>query len=166
MSALAIRPAVSADMAAVTRIYGYHALNGFGTFDDEVPPGARFEGLLATLNGAGQPFLAACLGDELVGFAYAAPFRPRNGWRFGWEDSIYMAPDRTGRGYGTALLRALMVKCREAGARQLIAVIGDSGNLPSIGVHERCGFAPIGILRDVGFKKGRWLDVVFMQASL
>ncbi len=166
MTALVIRPAVISDVPAITRIYGHHAVHGFGTFDDEVPPDTRFAGLLTELDAAGHPFLAACLNDELVGFAYAAPFRPRNGWRFSFEDSIYLAPDATGRGLGTQLLRMLMVRCGEAGVRQLIAVIGDSQNLPSIGVHERCGFAQIGTLRDVGFKKGRWLDVVFMQASL
>ena len=166
MSALAIRPATQSDVPVITRIYDHYALHGFGTFDDEVSPDTRFATLLAGLNAAGHPFLSAFLGDELVGFAYATPFRPRNGWRFGFEDTIYVAPGATGRGYGTELLRALMAKSRDCGARQLIAVIGDSQNLPSIGVHQRCGFAQIGTLRDVGFKKGRWLDVVFMQASL
>jgi phosphinothricin acetyltransferase len=166
MSALTIRPALQSDVPAITRIYGHHAVHGFGTFDDEVPPDTRFEARLAELDAAGHPFLAACLNDELVGFAYAAPFRPRNGWRFSFEDSIYMAPGEVRRGYGTQLLHALVTKSREIGVRNLIAVIGDSKNFPSIRVHTRCGFAQIGTLRDVGFKKGRWLDVVFMQLAL
>ncbi|MFZ1991537.1 MAG: N-acetyltransferase family protein [Alphaproteobacteria bacterium] len=166
MSDLFIRPALQSDVPAITRIYGHHAVHGFGTFDEEVPPDAQFRDRLAELDAAGHPFLAACLNDELLGFAYAAPFRPRTGWRFSFEDSIYMAPGELRRGYGTKLLTALVAKCREIGVRNLIAVVGDSQNLPSIRVHERCGFAQIGTLRDVGFKKGRWLDVVFLQAKL
>ena len=166
MSELLIRPALQSDVPAITRIYGHHAVNGFGTFDEEVPPLSRYAKLLTELDTAGHPFLAACFNDTLLGFAYAAPFRPRTGWRFSFEDSIYMAPGELGRGYGTKLLMALVAKCREFGVRNLIAVVGDSQNLPSIRVHERCGFAQIGTLRDVGFKKGRWLDVVFLQASL
>ena len=161
-----VRPALQSDVPAITRIYGHHAVNGFGTFDEEVPPNSRFAERLAELDAAGHPFLVACSDNELMGFAYAAPFRPRTGWRFSFEDSIYMAPDVLRRGFGTRLLEALVTKCREGGVRNLIAVVGDSQNLPSIRVHERCGFAQIGTLRDVGFKKGRWLDVVFLQAIL
>ena len=166
MAELLIRPAVQRDVPAITEIYGHHAVHGFGTFDEEVPPPSRFADRLAELDRAGHPFLVACSDQQIAGFAYAAPFRPRAGWRFTFEDSIYMAPDQLRRGHGTMLLASLMNKCREGGVRHLVAVVGDSQNLPSIRVHERCGFAQIGTLRDVGFKKGRWLDVVFLQARL
>ena len=91
MSELLIRRALQSDVPAITRIYGHHAVHGFGTFDEEVPPETRFADLLAALDAGRHPFLVACLGDELAGFAYAAPFRPRTGWRFTFEDSIYMA---------------------------------------------------------------------------
>jgi len=95
-----------------------------------------------------------------------APFRPRFGWRFSFEDTIYIAPSHDRRGHGTELLNHLVQASRAAGAKNLIAVIGDSQNIPSLRVHERCGFARIGTLRDVGFKDERWLDVVFMQLRL
>ena len=166
MSELLIRPALQSDVPAITRIYGQHAVHGFGTFDEVVPSDSLFAKQLGEQDAAGHPFLVACLKNELVGFAYAAPFRPRTGWRFSFEDSIYLSPGELGRGYGTKLLLALVGKCRAIGVRNLIAVVGDSENLPSIRVHERCGFAQIGILRDVGFKKGRWLDVILLQAKL
>jgi L-amino acid N-acyltransferase YncA len=161
-----IRPARPSDVPAIAHIYGHHCLHGTGTFDTEPPPESRWRDHLIELDAARYPFLVSAKGEDLVGFAYAAPFRPRFGWRFSFEDTIYMAPDHVSRGYGTTLLNSLVRASQAVGARNLIAVIGDSQNIPSLRVHERCGFTRIGALRDVGFKDERWLDVVIMQLRL
>jgi L-amino acid N-acyltransferase YncA len=161
-----IRRAEAGDAAAITAIYAHHVLHGTGTFDVEPPPQSRWEALVAAHRQGGHPFLVAEAAGRIAGFAYAGPFRDRLGWRFSYEDTIYVAPELVGQGLGTQLLEALITESRQAGARHLVAVIGDSANFPSLRVHKRCGFAQIGILRGVGFKFGRWLDVVLMQLDL
>ena len=166
MNAPVVRGARADDIARIAEIYAFHVLNGFGTFE-EVPPSRddmreRFEKIIA----AGLPYLVAADGDAVLGYAYAATYRLRSAYRFTVEDSIYVAPEAQRRGVGVALLGRLVERCAAAGMRQVVAVIGDSGNLPSIRVHEKCGFVQTGILRDVGFKRNRWLDTVIMQRVL
>lgn len=163
---LLIRPSTTDDLPAITAIYEDAVLHGTGTFELEAPDlaemGRRRDAVLANH----LPWLVAQLGDEVVGYAYANHFRPRRAYRFCVEDSIYLAPAAKGRGVGTALLAELMARCEAAGARQMLAVIGDSDNLGSIGVHRRLGFEHTGVLRSAGWKFDRWLDVVMMQRAL
>jgi phosphinothricin acetyltransferase len=114
----------------------------------------------------GLPYLVAEIDQHLSGFAYAAPFRLRAAYRYTVEDSVYIAPDRTGQGTGKALLAALIARCEGLGLRQMLAMIGDSGNSGSIGLHRACGFEVVGTLTGVGFKAGRWVDVVMMRRPL
>ena len=118
------------------------------------------------MTGRGLPYLAAEIGGALAGYGYCAPYRPRSAYRYALEDSIYIRHDMTGRGVGRRLLEELIRRCEGLGYRQVIAVIGDSANQPSIGVHAACGFVRVGTLRSVGFKFGRWVDSVFMQRPL
>jgi phosphinothricin acetyltransferase len=114
----------------------------------------------------GLPWLVAEVGGHVLGYAYANHFRPRLAYRFCLEDSIYLHQDARGRGLGTLLLAELMAHCEAAGARQMLAVIGDSANVGSIGVHRRLGFQHVGTMRSAGWKFDRWLDVVVMQRAL
>jgi phosphinothricin acetyltransferase len=161
-----IRPAGRADVPAITRIYTPHVLTSLATFE-EVPPdeaemGRRLDDVLAR----GLPYIVAEVGGEVVGYAYAAPYRARSAYRYSVEDSIYVAADALWRGIGTALLTDLIARCTALGYRQMIAVIGDSANEPSIGLHARAGFMPAGTLRSIGFKFGRWVDSVMMVRPL
>jgi phosphinothricin acetyltransferase len=161
-----VRDAVDADMPAIQAIYAHHVLHGLATFE-EVPPsvGEMAQRRAAVLN-AGLPYLAAEVAGAVVGYAYATPYRPRPAYRHTIEDSIYVAHGLGGRGVGRALLCALVERCELGPWRQMLAVIGNSGNAGSIGVHRSCGFEPVGTLRSVGFKLGRWVDTVLMQRSL
>ena len=116
--------------------------------------------------GRGLPYLVAEYGLEVAGYGYCSPYRPRSAYRYSLEDSIYIRHDMTGRGIGRRLLEELIRRCEGLGYRQIIAVIGDSANTASIGVHEACGFLRVGTLRSVGFKFGRWVDSVYMQRPL
>jgi phosphinothricin acetyltransferase len=166
VSSLLIRNAAERDAADLHAIYAHYVLHGFGTFE-EVPPGVpSFEDKIRTVAGHGLPFLVAEQGSNIVGYAYASPFRPRTGYRYSVEDSVYVRDDLRGRGLGLTLLKALVPRCEATGTRQIVAVIGDSENRGSIGVHERAGFEHVGIVRGVGFKLGRWVDIVMMQRTL
>lgn len=161
-----VRPAQDGDLAAIQAIYAHHVLHGCASFE-EVPPGpeemtARWRGVLAL----GLPYLVAERGGEVAGYAYASLYRARPAYRHTLEDSVYVAPGREGQGAGRALLSRLIALCEAGPWRQMVAVIGDSGNLASRALHERLGFRIIGILSDVGFKHGRWLDSVLMQRAL
>jgi phosphinothricin acetyltransferase len=165
-SAALLRDAQDADFTRIAAIYAHHVTTGFGTFD-EVPPSreemvARFH----HISRLGLPYLVAADGATLLGYAYAAPYRPRSAYRFTVEDSIYVAPDRQRHGIGAALLNRLAARCTAAGMRQMVAVIGDSANGASIALHAKCGFRPTGVLTDVGYKAERWLDTVIMQRTL
>ncbi|MGH6989152.1 MAG: GNAT family N-acetyltransferase [Stellaceae bacterium] len=161
-----IRDAAEADFDRIAEIYRHHVLNGFGTFDEEAPAAAAMRARFLELRALDLPWLVAASGGNLLGYAYAAPYRPRSAYRFTLEDSIYVAPDWLRRGVATRLLDALIRRCAAAGTRQLVAVIGDSDNTASIGLHEKCGFRRAGVLRDVGFKAGRVLDTVIMQRAV
>ncbi|MBQ0960729.1 N-acetyltransferase [Ideonella sp. 4Y11] len=167
MPELLIRPSTDADLPAITAIYGQAVLHGTGTFELEPPDLAEMARRRADVLGKQLPWLVAQGSDGAVlGYAYANHFRPRLAYRFCLEDSIYLAPAAQGRGVGTALLAELIGQCEARGARQMLAVIGDSANAGSIGVHRRLGFEHTGVLKASGWKFGRWLDVVLMQRAL
>jgi phosphinothricin acetyltransferase len=162
----AIRPSLLADVTAIQAIYGQHVLHGLASFE-EVPPDAaemarRREAILAR----GLPYLVAEVAGEILGFAYAGPYRDRAAYRNTLEDSVYVRADATGRGIGSGLLAALVAQTTALGYRQMLAVIGDSGNAGSIAVHRQAGFRYVGVMHAVGFKHGRWVDVVIMQREL
>jgi phosphinothricin acetyltransferase len=161
-----IRAAEPSDAAALAAIYGHHVLTGFGTFEETPPTPEEMAARLAGVTRYGLPYLVAEAAGQVLGFAYAAPFRPRQAYRFTAEDSVYIAPDAVGRGVGRAVLSAVIAACETAGLRQLVAVIGDSGNAASIGLHRALGFEPLGVGRSFGFKHGRWVDIVWMQKPL
>ncbi len=163
---LLLRPSTTDDLAAIQAIYAEAVVNGTGTFETEVPSleemGRRRDEVLSR----NLPWLVAERGGAVLGYAYANYFRPRLAYRYCVEDSIYLAPDARGQGVGRLLLVELMARCEAAGARQMLAVIGDSQNLGSVGVHRSVGFEPVGTLQNVGWKFDRWLDVVMMQRPL
>jgi L-amino acid N-acyltransferase YncA len=162
---LSIRPATAADADAVGRIYAHYVQHSVATFDLEVPGPGFWPAKMADLVGAGLPFLVAELDGEIAGFAYVAPWRAKRAYRRTVEDTIYLAPGYEGRGLGTALLTALLDRAREAGSREVIAVVTDAGDA-SIRLHTALGFTEVGRLRAVGFKHDRWLDTVLLQVSL
>ena len=165
-TALLIRPATPADLPAITAAYAWNVLNGTGTFELEAPDLAEMTRRHADVTGKGLPWLVAERAGQVLGYAYANHFRPRRAYRFCLEDSIYLLPEAQGQGAGRLLLAELMARCEAAGTRQMLAVIGDSANLGSIGVHRTLGFEQVGLMKSAGWKFDRWLDVVVMQKSL
>jgi phosphinothricin acetyltransferase len=165
-AAISIRPVEAADLDAIQRIYAHHVLHGLASFEETPPDAAELGRRWRAIADHGLPYLCAVDGGTIVGYAYAGPYRPRSAYRFSVEDSVYVAPGAAGRGVGRALLRALIEICTALGKRQMIAVIGDSGNEASIGLHRACGFEPTGTFRAIGFKHGRWVDSVLMQRAL
>ena len=165
-SPVAIRDAHEADLPTIQRIYAHHVIHGFGSFEEVPPDRTDFVRRFAEHCAGGLPYLVAEAAGSVCGYAYAAPFRPRTAYRHTLEDSVYVDPAMTGRGVGRALLRGLIDLCTARGYRQMVAVIGDSGNHASIGLHAALGFERAGLLNAVGFKHGRWLDIVMMQRAL
>lgn len=163
---LLIRPSLASDLPAIQAIYAHAVLHGTGTFETDVPDVAEMTRRRAEVLSRNLPYLVAVRGDEVLGYAYANYFRPRLAYRFCVEDSIYLAPAAQGQGVGRLLLAELIAQCERAGARQMLAVIGDSQNHGSVGVHRALGFEPTGLLKSSGWKFGRWLDVVLMQRPL
>jgi phosphinothricin acetyltransferase len=153
-------------LPAIQSIYAHHVLHGLASFEEEPPPLEEIERRYRDVTGRGLPYLVAELGGVMAGYGYCAPYRARSAYRYALEDSVYVRHDMTGRGVGKRLLDELIVRCAALGYRQVIAVIGDSANVASIGVHAACGFLRVGTLRSVGFKFGRWVDSVFMQRPL
>ena len=166
MSAPLIRAATAADAGALAAIYGHHVLHGLGTFEEVPPSPAEMEQRRLSVVAHGLPYLVAEDSGCVLGYAYAAPFRARAAYRYTVEDSIYVAPHVQRRGVGHALLSAVLEHCEAMGLRQVLAVIGDSENGGSIGLHRALGFEPAGVGKDVGFKQGRWVDIVWMQKTL
>ncbi len=166
MPALRIRPSNPADLPAITAIYSEAVLHGTGTFELEAPDQAEMARRRDDVLGKGLPWLVAERAGHVLGYAYANHFRPRKAYRFCLEDSIYLHPDARGQGVGRVLLAELVGRCEAAGARQMLAVIGDAANIGSIGVHAALGFEHTGVLKASGWKFDRWLDVVLMQRSL
>ena len=161
-----IRAAVASDMDAITLIYAHHVNYGTGTFETEPPDRAEIAQRWSEVAARGLPWLVADDSGEILGYAYAAPYRARPAYRHTLEDSVYVRVDRLGTGLGKQLLPALITATQACGMRQMIAVVGDSANHASINLHRRFGFHDAGLLKDVGFKFGRWLDTVFLQRSL
>ncbi len=162
-----LREATTADIPAITAIYAHHVRHGTGTFEEEPPDEADMAARIAKVQEAGCAWLtAADEAGQVLGYGYYAPFRERSAYRFTAEDSIYVRDDIRGQGVGKALVAALLAHAEARGIRQMIAVIGDSENIGSIGLHLSLGFRKIGVLKAVGMKFGRWVDVVQMQKSL
>ena len=161
-----IRPATEADLPAITEIYEHAVRHGTATFELIAPDLAEMTRRFRALMDDGFPYFVARVDGEVIGYAYAAAYRPRPAYRFTVENSIYLRPASHRRGIGLQLLQRLIIECEARGYRQMIAVIGDSANAGSIGVHKRTGFTLIGTHPNVGFKFGRWLDTVMMQRSL
>lgn len=161
-----IRPSRDEDVEAITSIYAHHVLHGTGTFEVDPPSATDMAARRAEVLSRGLPWLVAVVDNRVCGFAYCNWFKPRPAYRFSAEDSIYLAPHAKGQGLGRALLAELASQAERAGVRKLIAVIGDSSNTGSIGVHRALGFQPVGVLASCGWKFDRWLDVVLMERTL
>lgn len=166
MSAPEIRPTLEADLAAITDIYEHAVRHGTATFELIPPDLTEMTRRYRALMDGGFPYFVAEAEGEVVGYAYAGPYRPRPAYRFTVENSVYLKPAIQRRGIGLLLMQRLIAECEARGYRQMIAVIGDSANAGSIGVHARCGFQMIGTHPNVGLKFGRWLDTVMMQLPL
>ncbi|MDQ6639429.1 MAG: N-acetyltransferase family protein [Pseudomonadota bacterium] len=166
MTQVLIRPSTADDLQVLTAIYGWQVRHGTGTFEIDPPSVAEMAQRRADVLDNGLPYLVLEEKGVVCGYAYANQFRPRPAYRFCLEDSVYLAADKGGRGFGRLLLTELLARCEAAGARQMLAVIGDSQNGGSIGVHRALGFAHSGTIRAAGWKFERWLDVVVMQRDL
>jgi phosphinothricin acetyltransferase len=161
-----VRPSHDRDLPAITAIYAHHVLHGTGTFETTPPTESEMAARRADVLARGLPWLVAEEDGRVLGFAYCQWFKPRLAYRFSAEDSIYVHPDAHGRGLGRALLAELAARAQAAGIRRLLAVIGDSANTASIGVHRSLGFTPAGVFKSCGWKFGRWLDIVLMEKPL
>ena len=161
-----VRDSRDEDVAAISRIYGHWVRHGLGTFEYEPPAEALMAERRAHLLAGRFPYLVAEIGGVVTGYASAGPYRPRSGYRHSCEDSVYVAPDAARNGVGRALLSALIPRCEALQFRLMIAVIGDSANAASIGLHATMGFARAGVLPAVGWKHDRWVDTVFMTRAL
>jgi L-amino acid N-acyltransferase YncA len=161
-----VRAATAADAEALAAIYGHHVLHGFGTFEEIRPDAAELDRRRSTVQDRGLPYLVAENQGQVIGFAYASPFRLRAAYRYTVEDSVYIAPEAVGQGVGRVVLSGVLAACEQMGMRQVVAVIGDSGNAASIGLHTALGFEHSGVSRSVGYKHGRWVDIVLMQKVL
>jgi phosphinothricin acetyltransferase len=177
MASITVRDARPEDLPRVREIYAHHVRHGLASFEEASPDLAEMTRRFEATRARGLPYLAAeaapregatgpATDPEILGYAYAGPYRPRPAYRFSVENSVYVAPGLEGRGVGRALLEELIARCTALGLRQMIAVVGDSGHLPSIAFHESLGFTQIGTLRAVGFKFGRWVDSVILQRAL
>lgn len=176
MPEIVIRACLQSDISAIQTIYSTAVLTGTASFETEAPSVEEMVRRRSALVDAGFPYLVAVApsggstgpdaSETLLGYAYAGPYRPRPAYRFSVENSVYVAPEAHGRGIGKRLLQALVEACEALGYRRMIAVIGDSNNHASIGLHVKNGFEHVGILPSVGFKHGKWLDCVLMQRSL
>lgn len=161
-----IREARDSDAGQVAAIYGQHVLTGLASFEEVAPPEAEMLERMHAVRALGTPYLVAEEGGRILGYSYATLYRTRSAYRFTLEDSVYVREGCGGRGIGRALLQELLGQCREGPWKQMVAVIGDSANHPSIGLHRALGFREVGTLEAVGFKFGRWVDSVLMQRAL
>jgi phosphinothricin acetyltransferase len=162
-----IRDATDADVPAITAIFAHHVLHGAGTFEEVPPDAAQMAARLARIRDNGWAWLVAEAPDgTLLGYAYYEQFRDRSAYRHCAENAIYVRDDVRGQGVGKALVQALLDRAEAAGFRQMLALIGDSENVGSIGLHVAAGFRQVGVMKAAGLKFGRWLDVVIMQKTL
>jgi L-amino acid N-acyltransferase YncA len=163
---LLIRPSRDDDLPAITAIYAHHVLHGTGTFETEAPSVADMTIRRADVLEKGLPYLVAEDDGKVLGFAYGNWFKPRPAYRYSVEDSIYLAPDQAGKGLGRTLLTELLAQLEAVGIRKVMAIVGDSANLGSVGVHRSLGFTQVGIVESCGWKFGAWRDIVIMQKTL
>jgi L-amino acid N-acyltransferase YncA len=161
-----VRSSRDGDVAAIAAIYGYHVRHGVASFEEMPPSADEMARRRSEIVARGLPYLVAERNGRVIGYCYAGPFRPRSGYRFTLEDSIYVDPAETGRGIGRALLSPVLAGCTTLGYRQMIAVIGGRETIASIRLHEALGFTHIGVFEAIGFKFGRWVDTVLMQRTL
>jgi phosphinothricin acetyltransferase len=161
-----IRPSRDDDVAAIAAIYVHHVLHGVASFEEVPPEAEEIARRRQAIIERGLPYLVAERSGRVVGYCYAGPFRPRIGYRFTLEDSVYVDANEVGRGIGRQLLEQVVARCSQLGYRQMVAVIGGRETVPSIKLHEALGFAHIGALPAVGFKFGRWIDIILMQKAL
>ena len=161
-----IRSASAADTGAITAIYAREVREGLATFEYNAPDEQEMQRRIDERQDAGYPWLVAQSGGVVAGYAYASAFHARPGYRPTVEDTVYLAPAFHRRGIGTLLLNTLIDQCEARGFRQMMAVIGDSANAGSIGLHRHCGFTDAGVWKSTGWKFGRWIDVVIMQRTL
>ncbi len=166
MSELVLRTARHEDIGAITGIYAHHVLHGFGTFEEVPPRPDQMAQRMGAILKYGLPYTVAVRDGQVLAYAYASPFRLRGAYRYTVEDSIYVAPEAVGTGVGKALLGSVLNDCTALGLRQVIAVIGDSENAGSIGLHRALGFEMMTTLKGVGYKHGRWVNSVWMQKPL
>jgi len=165
-AALLIRSSLAHDLPTITAIYAQAVLTSTATFELEPPDLAEMTRRHAEVVAKGLPYLCAVRDDQVFGYAYATPFRPRPGYRFTLENSIYVQANARGQGLGQLLMAELLARCTALGARQMLAVIGDGSNTASIALHTALGFEPVGTLKSSGRKFGHWLDVALMQRAL
>lgn len=165
-SAAVVREARAADLPAIQAIYAHHVRHGLASFEQDPPDLAEMTARWQNVVAKGLPYRVLEADGKIAGFAYAAPYRARIAYRFTAEDSVYVAPEAAGRGYGRMLLADIVAASAKAGMRQMVAVIGDSANVASIELHRRLGFREVGTLVAAGFKMGRWIDSVLMQRPL
>jgi len=163
---LAIRDATESDVPAIAAIYAGHVLHGTASFEEIPPELDEMIRRYREIRDSGRPYLVAEVDGHVAGYAYAGAYRTRTAYRFTLEDSIYLDPSSAGKGVGTRLMAALIERCEAGPWREIIAIIGDCANEPSIALHRKFGFVNVGTLRNVGFKHGRWLDSVVMQRTL
>jgi phosphinothricin acetyltransferase len=161
-----VRRATLDDAPAVAALYGHHVLHGAGTFEETPPSPDDIVVRMKAVLDAGFPWLVVEADGRMVAYAYAGPYHKRSAYRFTAEDSVYVADEERGKGYGRAALAAVIDACEAMGLRRIVAVIGDSQNEGSIGLHRALGFTFCGTLPGLGYKAGQWLDVVFMQLPL
>jgi phosphinothricin acetyltransferase len=170
-SRIRVRESRESDMPRIHAIYCHHVRTGLGSFEETPPDLAEMVRRRGDIIAKGLPYLVAetddpAVPDGIAGYAYVGPFRPRSAYRYSVEDSIYTAPEAQRRGIGRLLLDELVRRCTALGYRQMVAVIGDSANLGSIGVHKAAGFKQVALLPAIGLKFGRWVDIVMMQRPL
>jgi L-amino acid N-acyltransferase YncA len=161
-----LRPSADTDLDDIAAIYAHHVRHGTASFETEPPDAAEMRRRRAVILELDFPYLVVEEAGTLQGYAYAGTYRPRAAYRDTVENSVYLRPEAAGRGLGGMLLAALIDACAAIGLRQMVAVVGDSANLPSIRLHERLGFRHVGVLEAVGYKHGRWLDTVLLQRAL
>ena len=163
---VSVRAATLADLEAVAGILAFYVTGSVATFEEDPPGVSQWRHRLGDLAERKLPFLVAEAAGAIAGYAYASPWRPKPAYRHTVEDSVYLAPGQRGRGLGRMLLQSLLAACADAGVRQVIAVIADTGDPASVALHRACGFADAGRLSQVGYKHGRWIDTRLMQREL
>jgi L-amino acid N-acyltransferase YncA len=161
-----VRDSTEADIAQITAIYAHYVRTHTATFEIDPPDEAEMKSRWSGIHSAGFPYVVAESNQRVLGYCYVSWYRLRPAYRYTLENSVYVAPENVHGGVGHALLDHVLKMCERAGYREIIAIIGDSDNAPSIGLHRKAGFAHVGTLRNVGYKFDRWLDSVVMQRSL